>query len=147
MVDTCIDGDIGIVGAAATRQFNFLVVKDANHVGLPKSDIDALGLQPSLFATPKAKGGHARTLGDRAYEAGVHFDTCYIELDVRPEPTPTLGAKVLRELGFEVDLERGQITKPAKPLKLYRGLMPSMLDMSDLAQRRTNDHKGAQSSP
>ncbi len=147
MVDTYINGSIGIVGAATTKQFKFLVVKDARYIGLPQSDIYALGLEPSLFATPKAKSGHARTLDDRAYEAGVHFDTCYIELDVRPEPTPTLGAKVLRELGFEVDLERGQITKPAKPLKLYRGLMPSMLDMSDLAQRRRNDHKGAQYSP
>ena len=147
MVDTYINGSIGIIGAATTKQFTFLVVKDTHHISLPQSDIDTLGLKPSLFATPQAKGGHARTLDDRAYEAGAHFDTCYIELDVRPEPTPTLGAQVLRELGFEVDLERGQITKPAKPLKLYRGLMPSMLDMSDLAQRRPNDHKGAQSSP
>ena len=147
MVDAYIDGNIGIAGAATTRQFKFLVVKNTHHISLPQSDIYALGLEPSLFANPKAKGGHARTLDDRAHEAGVHFDTCYIELDVQAEPTPTLGAKVLRELGFEVDLERGQINKPAKPLKFYRGLMPSMLDMSDLAQRRPDDHEGAQSSP
>lgn len=132
MFDTCIDGDIGIVGAAATRQFNFLVVKDANHIGLPQPDIDALGLKRSLFATPKEDGGHARTLEDRAYEAGVHFETCYIELDVRPEPVPAVGVAVLSKLGFEVDLEQGRISKPAKLLKIQRGLMPTMLDVSDL---------------
>ena len=140
MVETYVNGSIGIVGAATTRQFEFLVVKDAHHIGLPQSAIDALGLKPSLFATPKKNGGHARTLGDRAYEAGVHFDTCYIELDVRPEPVPTVGIVALYKLGFDIDLEQGQIAKPANPSKLYRGLMPSMLDVSDLAQRRPDDH-------
>ena len=132
MVDTYIYGDIGIVGAETTRQFNFLVVKDAHHIGLPQSDIDALGLKPSLLATPKEKGGHARTLDDRAYEAGVHFETSYIELDVLPEPVPTVGATALRKLGFEIDLEQGRIARPAEPLKIFRGLMPYMLDVSDL---------------
>ena len=131
-MDTYIDGSIGIVGAATTRKFNFLVVKDSDHIGLPQSDIDALGLKPSLFATPKEPGGHARTLEDRAYEAGAHFDRCYIELDVQPEPVPKVGATALRKMGFEIDLERGRIVKPAKPLKIHRGLMPYMLDVSDL---------------
>ena len=136
MVDTYIDGHIRIVGAATTRQFNFLVVKDANHIGLPQPDIDALGLKPSLFATPKEPGGHARTLDDRAYEAGVRFDTGYIELDVRPEPVPTVGVTALHKLGFEVDLEQGRIAKPTEPLKIQRGLMPTMLDVSHLRPER-----------
>lgn len=136
MVDTYVNGSIGMVGAATIRQFKFLVVKDAPHIGLPQSDIDALGLKPSLFATPKEKGGRARTLEDRAYEAGAHFDRCYIELDVHPEPAPTVGVAALRKLGFEVDLEQGRISKPAKPLKIQRGLMPTMLDVSDLQSAR-----------
>ena len=35
-------------------------------------------------------------------------------------------------LGYKVDLERGHIAKPAKPVKIHRGLMPTMLDVSDL---------------
>ena len=132
MIDTYIDGSIGIAGESADRQFRFLVVKEAHHIGLPQSDIEALGLKPSLFATPQEPGVHARTLGDMAYEAGVHFDTGYIELDVRPEPVPTVGVPALHKLGFEVDLEKGHIFKPAKPLKIRRGLMPTMLDVSDL---------------
>lgn len=131
-MDTYINGSIGMVGAVTTWKFDFLVVRDCHHIGLPQSNIDALGLKPSLFATPKEKGGHARTLDDRAYEAGVQFDACYIELDVRPEPVPTVGATALRKLGFEIDLEQGRIVKPAKPLKIQRGLMPYMLDVSDL---------------
>ena len=132
MVDAYIYGDIGIVGAATTRQLKFLVVKDAHHIGLPQSEIGVLGLKPSLFATPKEKGGNARTLDDRAYEAGVHFDRCYIELDVRPEPVPTVGVAALRKLGFEVDLEQGRIAKPTEPLIIRRGLMPTMLDVPHL---------------
>ncbi len=135
-MDAYINGSIGMVGAATTRTFDFLVVKDSHHIGLPQSDIDALGLKPSLFATPKELGGHARTLEDRAYEAGAHFDKCYIELDVRPEPMPTIGVAALRKLGFEIDLEQGRIVKPAKPLKIQRGLMPYMLDVSDLQSAR-----------
>lgn len=133
MVDTYIYGDIGIPGVADTKQSSFLVVEDAYHIGLPQPDIDALGLNPSLFATPKEPSSHARTLGDRAYEAGVHFDTCYIELDVRPEPVPTIGAMALRKLGFKVDLKQGHIAKPTKPLKIRRGLMPTMLSATDLS--------------
>ena len=132
MVDTYIDGSVGIVGEAANRQFKFLVVKEARHIGLPQSDIDALGLKLSLFTTPKEPGGPTRTLDDRAYEAGVHFDTGYIELDVRPEPVPTVGVTALHKLGFEVDLEKGRISKPTEPLKIQRGLMPTMLDVSHL---------------
>ena len=132
MAGIYVNGKIGNVGSAATRQFRFLVVKDAHHIGLPQPDIDALGLKPSLFATPKKNGGHARTLGDRAYEAGVHFDACYIELDVRPEPVPTVGIVALYKVGFDIGLEQGQIAKPAKPLKIQRGLMPTMLGLSDL---------------
>ena len=132
MAGIYVNGKIGTVGSAVTRQFRFLVVKDALYIGLPQPDIDALGLKRSLFATPKAHGGHARTLEDRAYEAGAHFDTCYIELDVRPEPAPTVGVAALRKLGFDVDLEQGRISKPAKPLKIQRGLMPYMLNVSDL---------------
>ena len=136
MVDVYVNGSIGIVGAATTKQFEFLVVKDTHHIGLPQSDTYALGLEPSLFGTPKAKGGHARTLDDRAYEAGVRFDTCYIELDVRPEAVPTVGVAALHKLGFDVDLEQGSISKPAKPVKIQRGLMPTMLDLSDLQSAR-----------
>lgn len=132
MAGAYINGSIGMVGAATTRQLKFLVVKDAHHIGLPQRHIDTLSLKPSLLATPKEPGGHARTLDDMAYEAGVHFDTCYIELDVRPEPVPTVGVAALRELGFEVDLEKGRIAKPTEPLKIQRGLMPTMLDVSDL---------------
>lgn len=132
MVDTYINGSMGIVGAATTRQFRFLVVKDAHHVGLPQSNIDALDLKPSLFATPKKPGGHAPTPDDRAYEAGVEFGTCYIELDVLAEPIPTVGATALRKLGFKIDLKQGRIAEPAKPLRISRGLMPTMLDVSHL---------------
>ena len=132
MVDTYIDGEIGIVGAAATRRFRFLVVRDADHIGLPQSEIDALDLKRSLFATPKEDGGHARTLEDRAYQAGAHFGRCYIELDVRPEPVPTIGVAALHKLGFGVDVDLGRVSEPAKALKIQRGLMPTMLDVSDL---------------
>ena len=133
MAGIYVNGNIGAVGSAAVKQFSFLVVKDANHIGLPQSEIDALGLKRSLVATPKEDGDHARTLEDMAYEAGAHFDRCYIELDVRPEPVPTVGTAALCKLGFEVDLERGLIAKPTEPLKTHRGLMPYMLDVSDLS--------------
>ncbi len=89
-MDTYINGSIGMVGAATTWKFDFLLDKDSRHIGLPQSDIDELGLKPSLFATPKELGGHARTLEDRAYEAGTHFDRCYMNWTCDQSQCPKL---------------------------------------------------------
>ena len=138
MVETYIDGNLGIVGAATSRQFRFLVIEDAQHIGLPQSDIDALGLKPSLFAALRQNDGRKT-----AYEAGAHFESCYVELDVHPEAAPTVGVWTLRELGFQVNLEQGRVSKPAQPSKIFRGLMPTMLDTSDLDKQCEDEKIGS----
>ncbi len=139
MVDTYIDGSIGVVVASVTKEFKFLVVKNAPHIGLPQSDIEALGLKRSLFTAGRPDSGPKP-----AYEAAAHFEKCYIELDVRPEPIPTVGDTMLRDLGFEVDLENGHIANPAQPLKIYRGIMPTMMGINHPAKKRPNDEIGSQ---
>ena len=54
------------------------------------------------------------------------------DVDVTPAAKPTIGADALRALGYTVDLAQGHITEPSKPLKIYRCLMPTRLDLSHL---------------
>ncbi len=130
MGETYIKGSI--TGRSATREYRFLVVEEGDHVGLPQIDIDVLDLKPSMFVPVEPTGDYDRPITGKIYQAGAHFADCYIDLDVLPAAKPTIGRNALRALGYKVDLEQGHIAKPAKPVKIYRGLMPTMLDVSDL---------------
>lgn len=129
MPDIYVKGSIA--GKSGTREFDFRVNKRSAQLGLPQSAIDALGLTevPSSLYGP---------MGDDAadhapiYLSCVDFEGRTIHQYVAPTSRPTVGADVLRALGYEVDMELGCIAKPAKPLKTQRGLMPTMLDVSDL---------------
>ena len=120
-----------ITGKSETREFDFRVVKRSAQIGLPQSAIDALGLS-------KVPGLSHDTLADNdanrapAYLTRVDFEERCIHQYVTPASEPTVGADALRALGYKVDLERGHIFKPTEPLKIHRGLMPTMLDASDL---------------
>lgn len=127
MVETSIRGSVA--GKSSMREYHFLVIEEAQHIGLPQADIDLLDLKPSIFSHvgPTSKG--------HRYQAGALFGDCYIDLDVKPANEPTIGADALRALGYKVDLEQGWIVKPTEPLEIHRGLMPTMLDVSHLQSR------------
>ena len=129
MPDIYVKGSIA--GKSETREFDFRVAKRSAQLGLPQSAIDALGLAevPTLSYGPVADdaANHALT-----YLSCVDFEGRTIHQYVAPTSRPTVGADVLRALGYEVDLERGCIAKPTEPLKIQRGLTPTMLDVSDL---------------
>ena len=114
-----------VAGSSASRSFNFLIIKDTAHIGLPQGDIDSLSLESSIFTG-------AKTVGSQVFQAGVHFGPCYAELGVMPSPTPTVGVTVLKKLGFQVDAETDTVVSPKTPIKIYRGLMPSMLDAREV---------------
>ncbi|MDE2788011.1 MAG: hypothetical protein OXL37_15295 [Chloroflexota bacterium] len=129
MPDIHVKGSIA--GTSETRDFDFRVAKRSAQLGLPQSAIDALGLAevPGLLYGPMADDAAKR---GPIYLSCVDFEGRTIHQYVAPTSRPTVGADVLRALGYEVDLERGCIAKPSKPLKIQRGLMPTMLDVSDL---------------
>ncbi len=129
MPDTYVKGSIA--GKWETREFDFRVVKRSAQIGLPQSTIDALGLSqvPGFADDSLADNGANRA---QAYLARVDFEERCIHQHVTPAAEPTIGADALRALGYQVDLERGHIVKPTEPVKICRGLMPTMLDVSDL---------------
>ena len=129
MPDIYVKGSI--TGKSETREFDFRVAKRSAQLGLPQSAIDALGLAEVPGSLHSPMGDDA---ADRApiYLSCVDFEGRTIHQYVAPTSEPTVGADVLRALGYEVDLERGCIAKPTEPLKIQRGLMPTMLDVSDL---------------
>ncbi len=132
MGKTFIKGSI--IGKSETWQFDFRVAKRSAQLGLPQSAIDTLGLAevPGLLYGPMGDDAANRA---PIYLSCVDFEGRTIHQYVAPTSRPTVGADVLRALGYEVDLEQGRISKPAKPLKIHRGLMPTMLDVSDLQSR------------
>ncbi len=129
MPDIYVKGSIA--GKSETREFDFRVAKRSAQLGLPQSVIDALGLTevPGLLHSPMGDDAANRA---RIYLSCVDFEGRTIHQYVAPTSRPTVGADVLRALGYEVDLEQGLIAKPTEPLKVQRGLMPTMLDVSDL---------------
>ena len=134
MADTSIKGRIA--GKSAAIEYQFLVIEGARYIGLPQADIDTLNLKPAMFTKLRPTKDDGQPIEGCRYQAGAHFGDSYIDLDVTPSAKPTIGADALRTLGYTVDLAQGYITKPTKPLKIYRGLMPYMLDVS---HSRTRD--------
>ena len=128
MPDIYVKGSI--VGKSETREFDFRVVKRSAQLGLPQSAIDDLGLSevPGFVCDPLTDSDSNR---DTAYLTRVDFGERCIHQYVTLASEPTIGADALRALGYKVDLEQGHITKPTKPLKIRRGLMPTMLDVSN----------------
>ena len=129
MPDIYVKGSI--VSKSETREFDFRVAKRSAQLGLPQPAIDALGLAEvtGFWYGPMTDATASRV---PIYLSCVDFEGRFIHQYVAPASKPTVGADVLRALGYEVDLEQGCIAKPAKPLKIQRGLMPTMLDVSDL---------------
>jgi len=128
MPDIYVKGSI--VGKSETREFDFRVVKRSAQLGLPQSAIDDLGLSevPCFVCDPLTDSDSNR---DTAYLTRVDFGERCIHQYVTLASEPTIGADALRALGYKVDLEQGHIAKPTKPLKIRRGLMPTMLDVSN----------------
>ena len=87
-----------IIGKSAMRECHFWVVEEGHHIGLPKIDIDALDLQPSMFASDEPTSDDRRPIISKRYQAGVNFADCYIDLDVVPAEEPSIGANALRTL-------------------------------------------------
>ena len=121
-----------VVGKSEAREFEFRVLKRLAKVGLPQSAIDALGLSKIPNLPPDLRSDNDGPI----YLSRVDFDEGFIHQYVTPASEPTIGADVLCALGYEVDLEQGIILKPTKPVKIYRGLMPTMLDVSHLPPAR-----------
>ena len=129
MGKTFIKGSI--IGKSETWEFDFQVAKRSAQLGLPQSAIDALGLAevPGSLYGPMGDDDANRA---PIYLSCVDFEGRTIHQYVSPTNSPTVGADVLRALGYQVDLELGRIAKPTEPLKIQRGFMPTMLDVSDL---------------
>ena len=121
-----------VIGKSEIREFEFRVLKRSAKVGLPQSAIDALGLSK----VPGLSHDLWRDNDGPIYLSRVDFDEGFIHQYVAPASEPTIGADTLSALGYKVDLEQGHILKPAKPVKIYRGLMPTMLDVSHLPPAR-----------
>ena len=132
MPDIYVKGSI--TGKSETREFDFRVAKRSAQLGLPQSAIDALGLA-EVPGLPYGPMGDDAANCASIYLSCVHFEGRTIHQYVAPESEPTVGADALRALGYEVDLERGCIAKPTEPLKFHHGLMPGLLDVSDLQFR------------
>ena len=81
------------------REYDFLVDNGANWVGLPKADIDALGLD----TVPNANASIYIGVG---MLEGAGFVN-----GVVPAATPMVGSRLLQALGFKVDLVNERIEK------------------------------------
>ena len=88
-----------ITGKSGVREYDFLVDNGANWVGLPKADIDTLGLD----IVPNANASIYIGVG---MLEGAGFVN-----GVVPATTPMVGSRLLQALGFKVDLVNERIEK------------------------------------
>ena len=122
-----------VVGKSETREFEFRVLKRSAQLGLPQSAIDALGLSK----VPGLPRNLRRDNDGPIYLSRVDFAEGFVHQYVASASEPTIGADTLRALGYKVDLEQEHIAKPTEPLKIQRGLMPTMLDVRSLVMTET----------
>ncbi len=98
-----------ITGRNETREFDFLVDTGATWVGIPQADIGVLGLDTvpnASAALMMADGSVSRT---PVYIAvGMLEGTGFVNGAV-PAAVPLVGCKLLRDLGFKMDLANERI--------------------------------------
>ena len=100
-----------ITGRSEIREYDFLVDTGATWVGIPQSDIDALGLDivPNAAAALMTADGTVRETP--IYVAiGMLEGTGFVNGAV-PAAVPLVGYKLLQDLGFKVDLVSERIEK------------------------------------
>ena len=100
-----------LTGQSEEREFTFLVDTGATWVGIPQSDIDALGLDtvPNASAALMTADG-AITHTPIYVGIGMLEGTGFVN-GVVPAVVPLVGYKLLQDLGFKVDLVNERIEK------------------------------------
>lgn len=105
---------IGIKGKLETREFDFLVVRQARRMGMPQSDIDALGLEwvSRLSDEITTDSGPMST---PVYTAICTLDKLAFAESVIAMERHIVGANSLRDFGYKVDWEKGKLEKDTSP--------------------------------
>ena len=105
---------IRVNGKSETREFDFMVVKQARRIGLPQSDIDALGLEwvGQRHDEIMTDGGPILT---PVYTAICIMDKMPHAIGVIAAENPAVGANALIEFGYMVDWENGKLEKANGP--------------------------------
>ena len=97
-----------------TREFDFLVVKQARRIGMPQSDIDALGLEWVGRRTDEVMTDRG-PVSAPVYTAICTLDKLAFAEDVIAMERHIVGANTLREFGYKVDWEKGKLEKAGGP--------------------------------
>ena len=101
-------------GKSDAQEFDFLVVRQARRMGMPQSDIDALGLEWVGQRTDEVMtdGG---PVSAPVYTAICTLGKLAFAEDVIATERHIVGANTLRDFGYKVDWEKGKLEKDTKP--------------------------------
>ena len=91
-----------VIGADGTRVFTFLVDTGSTWVGLPKSDIEALGL-PLIPGEPRRIQTATGVIEQYAYGSSIRLNGEMTAALVTETPVPLIGYEVLENLKLKVN--------------------------------------------
>lgn len=103
-----------VAGKSETREIDFLVVERARRIGLPQTDIDALGLKLVRYDSIPAESGDEAPRTPIYTAIGTLEGAGFVS-DAIAAPEPTVGANLLHDLGYQVDWEKGKLQKASGP--------------------------------
>ena len=105
---------IRVNGKSEAREFDFLVVRKARRMGMPQSDIDALGLEWVGQRTDEVMTDHG-PVSAPVYTAICTLDKLAFAEGVIAMERHIVGANTLRDFGYKVDWEKGKLEKDTGP--------------------------------
>ena len=105
---------IRVNGKSEMREFDFLVVKQARRMGMPQSDIGALGLEWVGQRTDEVMTDHG-PVSAPVYTAICTLDKLAFAADVIAMERYIVGPNTLRDFGYKVDWEKGKLEKETSP--------------------------------
>ncbi len=98
-----------ITGKSETREYDFLVDTGATWLGIPQEDIDALGLDTVPNAIAALMTADGSVVRSPIYIAVGMLEGAGFVNGAVPATAPLVGYKLLRDLGFKVDLVNERI--------------------------------------
>ena len=124
-----------VIGTNGTRVFTFLVDTGSTFVGLPKEDIEALGL-PIVPGEPRKIQTATGIIEQRAYGSSIRLDGETTAALVTETPVPLIGYEVLENLKLKVnpvteELEKAGEDEHMPPYFPYGFLLDDDMDAEE----------------
>jgi len=119
-----------VQGPNGTRRFTFLVDTGSTFLGLPMSDIEALGL-PMIVGSRHRVMTAAAIIEEDSFSGAVRIGDEQMPAIVTEAPIPLIGYEILENMKFRVnpvsqELERVSDDKASPPFRLQKTLQTSI---------------------